>query len=126
MKKNFASHLRQLRGDLSQADFASKLGTKQTTYSSWERGLKEPPLDTVMMISRLFGVTTDWLLGLSDNPHPHKGASNASVGGNGIAINGHTTNSTITNGAVHDETISERVTKLEEEVERLNKVIGKN
>ncbi len=116
MKINFASRLRSLRGDVSQTDFACKLGTKQTTYSSWERGIKEPPLNVIIMIARLFGVTSDWLLGLTDNPMTGSGNSNAVASQNSIAIGGHATNSSITTHAVNDYTLIARIADLEQKV----------
>ena len=38
MKKILSVKLRQLRGEESQAAFAEKIGVKQVTYSTWERG----------------------------------------------------------------------------------------
>ena len=67
MKNIFPTRLRVLRDDYSQSEFSQKIGAKQTTYSSWERGVKEPSLDMVLQISLQMGVTTDWLLGLSDS-----------------------------------------------------------
>lgn len=66
MTKPFVERLKELRGSLSQSEFANKIGTKQTTYSSWERGIKEPGISSIISISNTFGVSTDWLLGLSD------------------------------------------------------------
>ena len=62
-----AERLRVLRGNASQCEFASKIGVKQTSYSSWERGVKDPAAQTVAQIASTFGVSADWLLGLSDN-----------------------------------------------------------
>lgn len=73
------SRLRELRGAMSQCDFANKIGVKQTSYSSWERGIKDPAAQTVALIASTFGVSSDWLLGLSDN---REGASNSSVAPN--------------------------------------------
>ena len=64
---------------MSQCDFANKIGVKQTSYSSWERGIKDPAAQTVALIASTFGVSSDWLLGLSDN---REGASNSSVAPN--------------------------------------------
>lgn len=58
--------LRVLRGRMNQAELAGKLGVAQTTYSGWERQSKEPDLATVRAVCRLFSVSADWLLGLSD------------------------------------------------------------
>ncbi len=51
---------------MSQSDFALKIGVKQTSYSSWERGIKDPLAQTLAQIANTLGVSTDWLLGLSD------------------------------------------------------------
>lgn len=42
MKKVLSSRLRDLRGALSQTEFARKIGVKQTSYSGWESGAKVP------------------------------------------------------------------------------------
>ena len=68
MKNIFPERLRALRGTASQADFAAKIGVKQTSYSSWERGVKDPAAQTLAQIASTFGVSSDWLLGLSDKP----------------------------------------------------------
>ena len=70
MKNIFPDRLRALRGTTSQTDFAQKIGVKQTSYSSWERGVKDPGAQTIAQIASTFGVSADWLLGLSDAP-PH-------------------------------------------------------
>lgn len=70
MKKNFCDRLRELRGDLSQDEFASKIGTKQTTLSNWERGFREPNFSGLVLIATSCGVSADWLLGLSNERTP--------------------------------------------------------
>ena len=67
MASTLALRLRELRGNASQSDFANKIGVKQTSYSSWERGVKDPAAQTVAQISSTFGVSADWLLGLTDS-----------------------------------------------------------
>lgn len=74
-----AERLRELRGNASQSEFAAKIGVKQTSYSSWERGVKDPAARTVAQISSTFRVSADWLLGLSDN---REGGANMSVAPN--------------------------------------------
>ena len=59
--------LKELRGSMSQAAFANRIGIKQTSYSAWERGVKEPGATVVAKIASAFGVSTDWLLGMSDD-----------------------------------------------------------
>lgn len=68
MKNILPDRLRALRGAQSQTDFALKIGVKQTSYSSWERGIKDPAAQTIAQIASTFGVSADWLLGLSDAP----------------------------------------------------------
>jgi len=85
MKNSFSVKLRELRGSKSQSEFANEIGAKQTTYSSWERGIKEPNLDMVCDISTRFGVSADWLLGL-----PSRGGGNATASApHAIAATGH-------------------------------------
>lgn len=66
MKNTLANRLRELRGVQSQTEFAAKIGVNQTSYSSWERGSKDPAAQTLAKIASTFGVTSDWLLGLSN------------------------------------------------------------
>ena len=79
MAATLSERLRELRGTTSQCDFAAKIGVKQTSYSSWERGVKDPAAQTVAQISSTFGVSADWLLGLSNN---RDGTPNSSVSPN--------------------------------------------
>ena len=79
MAATLSERLRELRGTTSQCEFAAKIGVKQTSYSSWERGVKDPAAQTVAQISSTFGVSADWLLGLSDK---RDGASGSSLAPN--------------------------------------------
>lgn len=67
MKNKFGCRLRLLRGDATQREFTREFSVKQTTYSSWERGLKEPPIEKVCEIALRFGVSIDWLFGITDD-----------------------------------------------------------
>jgi len=62
--------LKMLRGDTSQQSFASIFGVRQTRYSGWETGRNEPPLSVLVALAKHFGVTTDWLLGITDSRGP--------------------------------------------------------
>lgn len=64
----FATRLRTVRGDRSQAEICNALGLKQVTYSTWEKGKYEPNLETLVALAKHFGVSTDWLLGLNNDP----------------------------------------------------------
>lgn len=55
-------HLRKREG-LSQIELANRLGIPNQNVSNYERGFRHPDFDTLKMIARYFGVTTDYLLG---------------------------------------------------------------
>lgn len=60
------SRLRKERG-ISQKKAASDLGISQALLSHYEKGIRECGLDFVIRCSEYYGVTTDYLLGVSDN-----------------------------------------------------------
>lgn len=55
--------IRELRGfDITQAEFASRIGVAQSHLSALEHGEKEPGAAVLLAISREFGKSVDWLL----------------------------------------------------------------
>jgi len=55
--------IRELRGfDMSQEEFASRIGITQGHLSALERGDNEPGASVLLAISREFGKSVDWLL----------------------------------------------------------------
>jgi len=46
----------------SQEELASQLGISRQSVSKWESGASIPELDKIVSMSRLFGVSTDYLL----------------------------------------------------------------
>lgn len=65
----FASILSRLRKErnISQKKAASDLGISQALLSHYEKGIRECGLDFVIKCSEYYGVTTDYLLGVSEN-----------------------------------------------------------
>lgn len=63
-----ADRLRGLRGTESQTAFAARFGLKQAIYSHYETGRKKPSLEVLVDMAVTLGATTDYLLGLSDEP----------------------------------------------------------
>lgn len=64
--------IRTLRNErnLSQARLAKKAGVKRATIAAYESGIRLPSLDSLVELSRAFGVTTDYLLGLCAEKSP--------------------------------------------------------
>ena len=65
MKKSMAEILRDLRASkkLTQGDLAKMLGLSTNAYQSYERGVSEPNCKALSMLADFYGVTTDYLLG---------------------------------------------------------------
>ena len=57
--------------DLTQAEVASYLCVKQNTYSQYETGTRQLPIDLLIRLAQYYGVSTDYILELTDNPAPY-------------------------------------------------------
>ena len=66
--QNFSNRLISLRKErgLTQEDLANLIHKKRSTVSGYETEGKEPDLDTVCWLANYFDVSTDYLLGYSD------------------------------------------------------------
>lgn len=65
--------IRELRTALgmTQDSLAKRLGVDRTTISKWEKeDGAEPDSGTIVSLSHIFGVSTDYLLGRTDDPTP--------------------------------------------------------
>ena len=61
--KAIGRRIRELRGfDMTQVEFARRIGVAQSHLSALERGEKEPGASVLLAISREFGKSVDWLL----------------------------------------------------------------
>lgn len=56
-----------LENNLSQTDFAKKIGIKQSQVSEWLKGKCKPGYDILKNISLSFNVSADYLLGIQDS-----------------------------------------------------------
>lgn len=65
---DFPERLKYLRSKMgyTQADLAKKLSLTRASVNAWEMGLSAPSTPFLVELSRLFNVTTDYLLGLDD------------------------------------------------------------
>jgi len=64
-----AERLRSLRSEkeMSKRDLVSKLPLNYSTYANYESGFREPNSDVLQMLARYYGVSLDYLLGVSEN-----------------------------------------------------------
>ena len=62
--------IRDLREDhdLTQKQVSEILNCSQQVYSNYELGQRDIPTDILIKLSLYYGVSTDYILGLSDNP----------------------------------------------------------
>lgn len=65
---NFATKLKSLRKEhnLTLKQTSSALGLTTSAFSNYENGIREPSLDCLRNICKLFNVSADYLLDLSD------------------------------------------------------------
>jgi len=68
--------IRDLREDhdLTQQQVADYLKIRQNTYSQYETGARQMPLEVLTALAALYKTSTDYLLGLTDHkvPYPPK------------------------------------------------------
>ena len=65
------------KAGLSQEELAEKMGVSRQSVSKWEGALSIPDLDKILLMSEIFGVSTDYLLKdeLGDIPAPKEEVS---------------------------------------------------
>lgn len=68
----YGSRLKQLRKNLNktQEEVAAGLGVTRGAYSHFENDRNEPDSDTIRNLADYFNVSTDYLLGRTDDPIP--------------------------------------------------------
>jgi transcriptional regulator with XRE-family HTH domain len=66
--------LRDLRreNNLTSRNLAKLLNVSQPTITRWENGLQEPSKKNVKKLASYFNVSSDYLLGLTDEREPYK------------------------------------------------------
>lgn len=66
--------IRDLREDmdLTQKKVADVLKCSQQVYSNYELGQRDIPTDILINLSKFYGVSVDYILGLTDNPKINK------------------------------------------------------
>ncbi len=66
MEREFKDILREILKDLNltQVQFAKRIGIKQSQVSEWLKGKAKPGYDNLHAIVAVFGVPGDYLLGI--------------------------------------------------------------
>lgn len=66
----YFKRIRDLREDrdMKQKETADILGTTQQVYSRYENGLNELPIHHLVVLSKFYKVSTDYILGLTEEP----------------------------------------------------------
>lgn len=66
--------LRDIREDrdLPQRALAELLHVSQATYSRYENGTLDIPSGALIALARFYGTSIDYLVGLTDDPRPHR------------------------------------------------------
>lgn len=68
--------LKDLRedSDITQKALAERLHIRQNTYSQYENGQRQIPIEVLIELSEIYGVSVDYILGLTDvkQPYPRK------------------------------------------------------
>ncbi|MBE6592556.1 MAG: helix-turn-helix transcriptional regulator [Ruminococcaceae bacterium] len=66
--------IRDLRedNDLTQREIAEYLHIKQNTYSQYENGQRQLPIEFLIALAIFYQTSTDYILGLTDERKPYK------------------------------------------------------
>lgn len=64
----FAERLKELRSEanVGQVELAKRIGVSKGIISLWENGLREPSMSNLISLAKFFGVSVDYLVGLTD------------------------------------------------------------
>lgn len=62
--------------DLKQTDIAKILGMTQVQYSRYERGIRSIPIEKIAKLALFYGVSIDYLLGLTNERKPYPKVKN--------------------------------------------------
>lgn len=58
--------------ELSQIELAARMDVSRQAISKWESDAAIPEIDKLIVLSRLFGVSVGWLLGVEEEPAPQE------------------------------------------------------
>ena len=69
-----SNRIRDMREDkdLTQKQMAEFLQIHQTTYSDYEIGKLNVPIDVFIKLAKFYNTSIDYLAGITNNPKPYK------------------------------------------------------
>ena len=69
----FLKRLKDLRedNDLLQKQVASAIGITRQQYGLYETGERSLPIDKLFILAKFYNTSSDYILGLTDNPIPY-------------------------------------------------------
>lgn len=69
-----AESLKRFRQEyhLSRKDIVERLKIPSATWYRYETGIVYPQADVILALAKEYGVSTDYLLGVSNSPQPYK------------------------------------------------------
>jgi len=59
---SLSNNIRDVRGDLTQARFADRIGVSKMTVQRWEAGTRLPCADDLLRMQQQFDININWLL----------------------------------------------------------------
>lgn len=83
------NRLKRLRLEkrLTLQEVAFKIGLAKSSYASYEGGHRNPPIDKLVALARLYQVSTDYLLRLTDTPDSVESLQKQHLKWDGISLN---------------------------------------
>lgn len=57
--------------DIAQKDIAALLNIRQNTYSQYENGQRQIPIDALIALSRFYNTSVDYILEITDEKKPY-------------------------------------------------------
>ena len=69
---NFGEHLKQIRKSkgITQKQLGLDIGASERGIQNYELGERLPNFETIIALCQYFQISSDYLLGLSDDPTP--------------------------------------------------------
>ena len=59
-------------GDITQKEIAAYLHVSQNTYSQYENGQRQLPIECLIALAKFYNTSTDYILGLTEERKPYR------------------------------------------------------